>query len=50
MARNELFTTKKETLNAVDDNFMKAVQTVRDLITEDNDPSLFSRNWKNQSL
>ena len=39
MARNELFTTKKETLNTVDDNFMKAVQTVRDLITED-DPSL----------
>ena len=29
MARNELFTTKKETLNTVDDNFMKTIQTMQ---------------------
>ena len=39
MARNDLFTTKKETLNVVDDNFMRAVQTVRNLFSEGN-PSL----------
>ena len=39
MARNNLFTTKKEMLNVVDDNFMRAVQTVRNLFSEGN-PSL----------
>ena len=34
--RNELFRTKIETLNAVDETFMKSVNLVRDLISEDN--------------
>ena len=38
-ARNELFRTENETLNTVDESFMKAVDSVRDLISEDN-PSL----------
>ena len=38
-ARNELFRTENETLNAVNESFMKAVDSVRDLISEDN-PSL----------
>ena len=38
-ARNELFRTENKTLNAVDESFMKAVDSVRDLISEDN-PSL----------
>ena len=36
MARNDLFKTENETLNAVDEVFMKAVHTVRDLKNEDN--------------
>ena len=36
MARNELFKAANETLNAVDESFMKAVHTVRDLINENN--------------
>jgi hypothetical protein len=34
MARNELFKAENETLNTVDKLFMKAVDTVRDLINE----------------
>jgi len=34
--RNELFRTKIETVNAVDETFMKSVNLVRDLISEDN--------------
>ena len=39
--RNELFRTKNETLNVVDDTFMKSVDLVRDLISEDNRPLTF---------
>ena len=36
MGRNELVRTKIETLNAVDETFMKSVDLERDLISEDN--------------
>ena len=35
-ARNELFQTENETLNTVDESFMKTVDSVRDLISGDN--------------
>ena len=34
--RNELFWTENETLNTVDEIFMKADDSVQDLISEDN--------------
>jgi len=40
MARNELFKAEK-TLSTLDELFMKAVQTVRDLINEDNSSLTF---------
>ena len=36
MARNELFKAENETLNTVDESFMKAVHTVQDLMNENN--------------
>ena len=39
--KKQIIQTKNETLNAVDDSFMKAIQTVRDLITEDNSSLTF---------
>ena len=42
IARNELFKAANETLNAVDESFMKAVHTVRDSINENNSSLSFS--------
>ena len=39
--RNELFRTKDETLNLVDDTFIKSVDLVRDLISKGNQPLTF---------
>jgi hypothetical protein len=39
--RNELFRTKDETLNVVDDTFIKSVDLVRDLISKGNQPLTF---------
>ena len=50
MARNELFKAENETLNTVDELFMKAVHTVRELITEDNSSLTFYSELENPSL
>ena len=50
MARNELFKAANETLNAVDESFMKAVHTVRDLINENNSSLSFFSELENLSL
>ena len=36
MARNKLFKAENETLNTVEELFVKAIHTVRDLMNEDN--------------
>ena len=41
MARNELFKAENETLKTVDEIVMKAVDSVQDLISEDNSSLTF---------